>query len=182
MPGPSSRPVPAGHLHPLVRDADRKESLHPDDVARTHDAVPSAVPGIPVGLSTGWWIPPKGGATGAHQGMARAAGLRFDQPDRGGFRCNHRPRALQVNRRRGQPQTEWAGFLGIRPRDRSAQFMSREDGNQHRQGHQNDDRRQQHAGDDHDCQRLLHLRADALRPGGRQQADAGDHAGHQHRA
>src|SRR5262249_29709325 len=52
------------HLH--VRGPDGKESLHPDDVARTLAAVRSAVPGVPLGLSTGWWIPPKGRARQEH--------------------------------------------------------------------------------------------------------------------
>ncbi|MBI5318850.1 3-keto-5-aminohexanoate cleavage protein [Bradyrhizobium sp.] len=48
------------HLH--VRSADGRESLHPDDVAPTLAAVRAAVPGVPLGLSTGWWIPPRGRA------------------------------------------------------------------------------------------------------------------------
>src|SRR5689334_10320590 len=52
------------HLH--VRGADGRESLHPDDVARTLAAVRQAVPGVPIGLSTGWWIPPKGRARQEH--------------------------------------------------------------------------------------------------------------------
>lgn len=52
------------HLH--VRGPDGKESLHPDDVAHTLAAVRSAVPGVPLGLSTGWWIPPRGRARQAH--------------------------------------------------------------------------------------------------------------------
>jgi uncharacterized protein (DUF849 family) len=52
------------HLH--VRGDDGKESLHPDDVARTLAAVRSAAPGVPLGLSTGWWIPPKGRARQEH--------------------------------------------------------------------------------------------------------------------
>jgi len=52
------------HLH--VRGYDGKESLHPDDVARTLAAVRMAVPGVPLGLSTGWWIPPKGRARQDH--------------------------------------------------------------------------------------------------------------------
>lgn len=52
------------HLH--VRGNDGKESLHPDDVARTLAAVRSAVPGVPLGLSTGWWISPKGRARQEH--------------------------------------------------------------------------------------------------------------------
>lgn len=52
------------HLH--VRSADGKESLHPDDVAATLAAVRQAVPGVPIGLSTGWWIPPTGRARQEH--------------------------------------------------------------------------------------------------------------------
>src|SRR5262245_23320266 len=52
------------HLH--VRGSDGKESLHPDDVARTLAAVRATVPGVPLGFSTGWWIPPKGRARQAH--------------------------------------------------------------------------------------------------------------------
>ena len=52
------------HLH--VRGPDGKESLHPDDVARTLAAVRMAMPGVPIGLSTGWWIPPKGRARQEH--------------------------------------------------------------------------------------------------------------------
>lgn len=52
------------HLH--VRGADGKESLHPDDVVRTLAAVRAAVPGVPIGLSTGWWIPPRGRARQEH--------------------------------------------------------------------------------------------------------------------
>jgi uncharacterized protein (DUF849 family) len=56
----------AQQLHIHVRDAAGKESLHPDDVARALEAVRASVPGIPVGLSTGWWIPPKGRARQQH--------------------------------------------------------------------------------------------------------------------
>ena len=52
------------HLH--VRSHDSKESLHPDDVARTLSAVRAAVPSVPLGLSTGWWISPKGRARQDH--------------------------------------------------------------------------------------------------------------------
>jgi len=52
------------HLH--VRGSDGKESLHPNDVARALHAVRAAVPGAPLGLSTGWWIPPKGRARQDH--------------------------------------------------------------------------------------------------------------------
>jgi len=56
----------AQELHIHVRSADGKESLHPDDVAQTLAAVRTSVPGVPVGLSTGWWIPPKGRARQEH--------------------------------------------------------------------------------------------------------------------
>lgn len=52
------------HLH--VRGADGRESLHPDDVTRTLAAVRLAAPGVPLGLSTGWWIPPGGRARQEH--------------------------------------------------------------------------------------------------------------------
>jgi uncharacterized protein (DUF849 family) len=48
------------HLHP--RDAEGRESLDPDDTARALDAIRASVPGIAVGVSTGWWIAPRGRA------------------------------------------------------------------------------------------------------------------------
>jgi uncharacterized protein (DUF849 family) len=48
------------HVHP--RDAAGHESLHPDDTARALEAIRAGVPGIPVGVSTGWWIAPRGRA------------------------------------------------------------------------------------------------------------------------
>jgi uncharacterized protein (DUF849 family) len=48
------------HIHP--RDARGHESLHPDDIAVALETVRSGVPGIPVGVSTGWWIAPQGRA------------------------------------------------------------------------------------------------------------------------
>jgi uncharacterized protein (DUF849 family) len=48
------------HVHP--RDAAGRESLHPDDIARALEAIRASVPGIPVGVSTGWWIAPRGRA------------------------------------------------------------------------------------------------------------------------
>jgi uncharacterized protein (DUF849 family) len=56
----------AQQLHIHVRGRDGKESLHPDDVTPTLAAVRTSVPGVPVGLSTGWWIPPKGRARQKH--------------------------------------------------------------------------------------------------------------------
>lgn len=46
------------HIHP--RGPDGRETLEPDHIAATLLAVRSAVPGIPVGLSTHWRIPPGG--------------------------------------------------------------------------------------------------------------------------
>jgi uncharacterized protein (DUF849 family) len=46
------------HIHP--RGPDGIETLEPDYVTETLQAVRSAVPGIPVGLSTHWRIPPGG--------------------------------------------------------------------------------------------------------------------------
>jgi uncharacterized protein (DUF849 family) len=52
------------HVHP--RDADGRESLDPDDTARALDAIRASVPGIAVGVSTGWWIAPRGRARQQH--------------------------------------------------------------------------------------------------------------------
>jgi uncharacterized protein (DUF849 family) len=46
------------HLHP--RDASGRESLAPADVGAALAAVRAAVPGMPVGISTGAWIAPGG--------------------------------------------------------------------------------------------------------------------------
>ncbi len=48
------------HVHP--RDADGRESLEPDVVGGTLAAIRAAVPGLPVGVSTGQWIAPTGRA------------------------------------------------------------------------------------------------------------------------
>ena len=47
------------HLHP--RAPDRTESLAPEDVTAALRAVRAAVPGLPVGISTGDWIAPRAG-------------------------------------------------------------------------------------------------------------------------
>src|SRR5713226_9109147 len=52
------------HIHP--RDAEGRESLHSDDTARALEAIRASVPGIPVGVSTGWWIAPRGRARQRH--------------------------------------------------------------------------------------------------------------------
>lgn len=48
------------HVHP--RGADGLESLEPDAVEPVLRAVRAAVPGVPVGISTGAWIAPRGRA------------------------------------------------------------------------------------------------------------------------
>jgi uncharacterized protein (DUF849 family) len=52
------------HVHP--RDAEGRASLDPDDTARALDAIRASVPGIAVGVSTGWWIAPQGRARQQH--------------------------------------------------------------------------------------------------------------------
>jgi uncharacterized protein (DUF849 family) len=46
------------HVHP--RDRASRESLAPDDIAETLAALRASVPGVPIGVSTGWWIAPGG--------------------------------------------------------------------------------------------------------------------------
>jgi uncharacterized protein (DUF849 family) len=48
----------AGAIHVHVRDAAERESLEPEDVARTLEAIRATCPRIPVGISTGAWIVP----------------------------------------------------------------------------------------------------------------------------
>jgi uncharacterized protein (DUF849 family) len=52
----------AQQLHIHSRDAAGRESLHPDHTADALQAIRSSVPGVPVGVSTGWWIAPRGRA------------------------------------------------------------------------------------------------------------------------
>ncbi|NSL86113.1 hypothetical protein ECE50_004670 [Chitinophaga sp. Mgbs1] len=49
----------AGAIHFHVRDSGGRESLHPDDVNSQVQAMKHALPGIPVGISTGAWIVPE---------------------------------------------------------------------------------------------------------------------------
>lgn len=56
----------AQELHIHCRDAVGRESLHPEDTARAIEAIRSNAPGIPVGVSTGWWIAPQGRKRQAH--------------------------------------------------------------------------------------------------------------------
>jgi uncharacterized protein (DUF849 family) len=46
----------AGALHVHVRDSSGRESLAPEDVAACLSTVRAAVPGVPLGISTGAWI------------------------------------------------------------------------------------------------------------------------------
>lgn len=48
------------HFHP--RNAAGMESLEAQDVAAALEAVRAACPGVPVGISSGWWILPDAGA------------------------------------------------------------------------------------------------------------------------
>jgi uncharacterized protein (DUF849 family) len=48
----------AGAIHVHVRDAAGRESLAPDDVARSLNAIRHGSPGTSVGISTGAWIVP----------------------------------------------------------------------------------------------------------------------------
>jgi uncharacterized protein (DUF849 family) len=56
----------AQQLHIHSRDAAGRESLHPDDTASALEAIRASVPGIAVGVSTGWWIAPRGRARQQH--------------------------------------------------------------------------------------------------------------------
>ena len=56
----------AQQLHIHSRDAAGRESLHPDDTASALEAIRASVPGIAVGVSTGWWIAPQGRARQQH--------------------------------------------------------------------------------------------------------------------
>jgi len=52
------------HVHP--RDDAGRESLHPRDMAAALQAIRTRVPGLLVGVSTGWWILPDGRARRNH--------------------------------------------------------------------------------------------------------------------
>lgn len=51
----------AGAVHVHVRGADGLESLRAEDLARTLRVIRAAVPGLPIGVSTGAWIVPDPG-------------------------------------------------------------------------------------------------------------------------
>jgi uncharacterized protein (DUF849 family) len=48
------------HVHP--RDGMGRETLQPGDTAEALQAIRASVPGVPIGVSTGWWISPGGRA------------------------------------------------------------------------------------------------------------------------
>jgi uncharacterized protein (DUF849 family) len=48
------------HVHP--RDHEAQQSLRPEDTAEALLAIRASVPGVPIGVSTGWWISPGGRA------------------------------------------------------------------------------------------------------------------------
>lgn len=52
------------HVHP--RGEDDQQSLRPDDIAKALTAIRNRVPGVPVGISTLWSIPPTGSARQEH--------------------------------------------------------------------------------------------------------------------
>src|SRR4051812_20786309 len=56
----------AQQLHIHSRDAAGRESLRPDDTTRAVEAIRASAPGIPIGVSTGWWIAPRGRARQEH--------------------------------------------------------------------------------------------------------------------
>jgi uncharacterized protein (DUF849 family) len=56
----------AQELHLHARDSMGTESLKVDDVEPVLAAIRAIVPGVPVGLSTGWWIAPQGRARQQH--------------------------------------------------------------------------------------------------------------------
>lgn len=58
--GAASAGATSFHVHP--RGADGRESLEPDVVGGALAAIRAAVPGLPVGVSTGQWIAPTGRA------------------------------------------------------------------------------------------------------------------------
>lgn len=82
------------HVHP--RDALARESLHPDDVAEVLGAIRAAVPGMPVGISTGDWIVPRLGRLGDMQGwqvLPDYVSVNLAEPDA--------PEVLDLMRRMG---------------------------------------------------------------------------------
>ena len=59
----------AGAIHVHVRNAVERESLAPEDVARTLEAIRASCPSVPIGISTGAWIVPD---TGRRLALVRA--------------------------------------------------------------------------------------------------------------
>lgn len=82
------------HVHP--RDDLARESLHPDAVAEVLQAVRAAVPGMPVGISTGDWIVPRLGRIDDMRGwrvLPDYVSVNLSEPDA--------PEVLDLMRRMG---------------------------------------------------------------------------------
>jgi uncharacterized protein (DUF849 family) len=71
-------------IHVHVRDGRGSESLAPDDVARALGALRAAIPGVPVGVSTGAWIMPdtelRHRTVSAWTVLPDYASVNFDEP------------------------------------------------------------------------------------------------------
>jgi uncharacterized protein (DUF849 family) len=74
----------AGAIHVHPRDTDGRESLAPDDLAATLEAIRAACPSTPVGVSTGAWILPdvdqRLALIGAWEILPDFAGVNFYEP------------------------------------------------------------------------------------------------------
>ena len=74
----------AGAIHVHPRDAHGRESLAPDDLAATLEAIRAACPSTPVGVSTGAWIVPEVdqrlALIGAWEVLPDFAGVNFHEP------------------------------------------------------------------------------------------------------
>ena len=74
----------AGAIHVHPRDAHGRESLAPDDLAATLEAIRAACPSTPVGVSTGAWIVPQVdqrlALIGAWEVLPDFAGVNFHEP------------------------------------------------------------------------------------------------------
>jgi uncharacterized protein (DUF849 family) len=74
----------AGAIHVHPRDKDGRESLAPDDLAATLEAIRRACPSTPIGVSTGAWIIPEVdqrlALIGAWEILPDFAGVNFHEP------------------------------------------------------------------------------------------------------
>ena len=81
----------AGAIHVHPRDMDGRESLAPDDLAATLEAIRAACSSTPIGVSTGAWIVPE-----VDQRLALISAWKI-LPDFAGVNF-HEPGALKVAR------------------------------------------------------------------------------------